>query len=355
MKRHRDASVGTSQKGGVRQRLKARREEEVMAGQSQLAMLLLSLFAWGQISPQLAQRLAHAAYQDACAMKNEKSDLRDLKSIGMIGDQGRYANKCYGDLIKAIPFKLQIPEPQHCKLLFKQPLHWLSQAMMLPHELFACIYTNFKTTWNKRILPSRERLQRFWNTNKEHPAFSGSKIKHIELYDQLVVPLLLHGDDVPITGVGKGWCQSMTTFSWSSMIGTGTTKELMYLIFGVFEKLRAVDPNQELDTYGQFFTMLSWSFHWLLEGLWPDRDHTGKKCLAFSLLDVPYNACCFPKLVNTCHPNGPYDSFFQNGLSALMFEAEMENTQRFDSLTLGTLRVKIKATPIYMKKRHIYL
>jgi hypothetical protein len=28
-------------------------------------------------------------------------------------------------------------------------------------------------------------------------------------------------DGVPITGVGKSWCQQMTTFSWSSPLRSG--------------------------------------------------------------------------------------------------------------------------------------
>ena len=107
-----------------------------------------------------------------------------------------------------------------------------------------------------------------------------SKVTSIDNYTSLVVPICFHGDDVPITGVGKGWAQSMTVFSWSSLIGFGTTKDLQYLIFGCFEKLCAVSENQSEDTLGVFFKQFTWSLKWLLEGLWPDRDWTGKKSLA---------------------------------------------------------------------------
>ena len=285
MKRRADASAGPAKRtrGGVRQRKESRRASEAVAGQSELALLLVTLFAWGDISPQMAQRLANAAYKDACKKAEGVSSLDDLKSIAEIGSSGFYPNKCYADLMSAMPFDCKIPEPLSCKLLFKQPLQWLSQAILLPHELFACIYTHFGHVWNKTIAPTSERLTEFWRTNSHHPAFAASRVKNIANYEKCVVPILLHGDDVPITGVGKSWSQSMTTFSWSSMIGLGRTKDMMYFIFGVFDKLRATNADQQQDTYGQFFTILSWSLHWLLEGQWPDRDWTGKKCLGFSL------------------------------------------------------------------------
>ena len=92
-----------------------------------------------------------------------------------------------------------------------------------------------------------------------------------------MVPISFHGDDVHITGVGKSWCQQMTVFSWTSLTGQGSTKESQYFIYGVFDKLRAINENQQEDTLGVFFQQLIWSLHWLLEGKWPDVDYLGQK------------------------------------------------------------------------------
>ena len=269
-------------------------------GTSALASLLLLMFAWGDISPQLAQKISAAAYSDACDLVQGKTTLKDLEKISEIGCSGFYPNKCYADICKACPFKLLIPEPISCKLQFKRPLNWLAQCMLLPHQLFSWIYHEFKATWDKTILPSTERLQTFWSTNRLHPAFAASKVGQVPSFDEKVIPICFHGDDVPITGLGKSWAAGMTMFSWSSMVGLGTTKEMMYLIFGIFEKFREVSADQAQDTYGQFFIMLTWSLHWLFLGLWPDRDWLGKKNFGFCWATF---GLCFLFTVFCAHSN----------------------------------------------------
>ena len=298
MKRVRSSSAKSKVRGGIRQRRRRRAEEEAahVENSSHLAILLLSLFAWGEMSPQLLQKIAHAAYKDACRFKEATSSLLDLEKMAGIGCEGMYSNKCYGDLMKVLPFKVHVPAAMPTRLPFRAPLHSLTQGILMPHELFSCIFHYYRDTWNKCILPSSERLQRFWSTNRLHPAMQSSKLQSIDNYSALVVPICFHGDDVPITGVGKGWAQSMTVFSWSSLIGVGTTKDLQYLIYGCFEKLRAVAENQSEDTLGVFFTQLTWSFKWLLEGVWPDCDWSGaksldKKCTAMGSNVFPQTVC----------------------------------------------------------------
>ena len=315
----RAASTGSPPRrgrGGVRQRLAASRALEEVHGKSALASLLLFMFAWGDISPQLAQKIADAAYSDAEELAAGRSTLQDLKKVADIGTKGAHPNKCYADLVRTCPFKLVIPEPISCKLLFKEPLKWLTQSMLLPHQLFSSIYHDFRATWTKTILPSTDRLKKFWATNRDHPAFTASRVGRVPEFDSTVIPISLHGDDVPITGLGKSWAAGMTMFSWSSMVGLGTTREMMYLIYGIFEKLREVDADQARDTYGQFFKMLSWSFRWLFLGLWPDCDWTGKKSLG---LFLEKSLWFFEKkmwLSNFCRPT--YVIIFCSGVSILL-------------------------------------
>lgn len=208
-------------------------------------------------------------------MEKKVSNLLDLKQISTIGDSGRFANTCYRDLLKAVPFKSNIPMAMSCRLPFKAPHDTLSQCMLMPHELFASIFHYYPETWKTCVLPSEERLEQFWQNNRSHPAMESSELQWIDGYRTQVVPISLHGDDVPITGVGKSWAQLMTVFSWNSMVGSGSTKDTQYLIYGCFDKLRAVEEDQSKDTLGCFFKMLTWSLRWLLTGLWPDRDHLG--------------------------------------------------------------------------------
>ena len=42
---------------------------------------------------------------------------------------------------------------------------------------------------------------------------------------QSTVPLMMHGDAVPIVGCAKVWAKLMQCFSWSGFLSTGSTKE----------------------------------------------------------------------------------------------------------------------------------
>ena len=282
MKRRRASPPqGNKRKGGVRQRLAAqRRELDEKPHTSALAVLLLQLFSWGEASPQLCQRIASAAYEDAMMFYNTETDLRDLKVIGDIGCKGKWPNKCYQDLMLKMPLRVCIPLPTLSQLPFREPCSSLQQAFLLPHELFASIWSSYPSTWKKCVVPDEQVLESFWRHNENHPAFDAADFHGIPDFRRRCVPIGLHGDDVPITGVGKAWAQQQTVFSWSSLIATGETRDRQYFIYSCWEKLRSVDANQEKDTLGCFFKILVWSLKWLRLGLWPDSDWNNKKLLS---------------------------------------------------------------------------
>ena len=63
-------------------------------------------------------------------------------------------------------------------------------------------------------------------------------LKHLTL-DELGIPIVLHGDEIPITGKGKIWSSSAVVFSWSSMLnslyGPGTMAwSRLGIVFGLW-------------------------------------------------------------------------------------------------------------------------
>lgn len=265
-------------RGGIRQRLaRQNQRDEVRNKQSALATMLMELIAWGEISAQMGQRIAQCAYQDACALKNDDTNLGDLQVVSEIGASGRYPNKCYGDLMRKLPVEIKVPLAYKHNLPFKNPLDSLRQAFLLPHELFASIWQFYPATWRKFVMPCARRLRAFWESNRSHPVFPTHDVQHRGDYTERCIPISLHGDDVPITGIGKAWASLMTTFSWTSMLSTGETRDCQYFIFGCFEKLRESNvEDQSKDTLGVFFRILVWSLNWLYKGQWPDRDWQGR-------------------------------------------------------------------------------
>ena len=283
MKRIRSSSPSNGpRKGGVRQRMRQTEKREGPGNDSStLLALLLQLFAWGDISAQLVQSISAAAYKDACDLKENRSSLGELERISTIGYSGLYPNKCYSELMQRIPYAIKIPKPFTLSLPFKKPYKQLDQGFLLPHELFASIFEWYPKTWTKSVVPSQASLRNFWKTNINHPTMRTHDLKDRENFQEWAVPISLHGDDVPITGVGKAWVSQMTTFSICSMVARGETKDVSFFVYGCFERLRVVDPDQSKDTLGCFFKLLVWSFHWLYRGCWPDRDCFGKVQLGY--------------------------------------------------------------------------
>eukprot|EP00969_Alexandrium_andersonii_P195699 8645728-Alexandrium_andersonii.AAC.1 len=53
----------------------------------------------------------------------------------------------------------------------------------------------------------------------------------------MCIPLALHGDGVPVSGVGKAWSKSLDVYSWCSLLGKGCTVQSNYIIVALFTKL----------------------------------------------------------------------------------------------------------------------
>ena len=63
---------------------------------------------------------------------------------------------------------------------------------------------------------------------KDHPVHARRDWK------RLAKPLVLHGDGVPLTGLGKSWSKVMDVFSISSLLGRGSTRLNVFLIVAFF-------------------------------------------------------------------------------------------------------------------------
>ena len=90
----------------------------------------------------------------------------------------------------------------------------------------------------KHIIPSPDKLHEWWGAVDWHPTMQDNPLRQdVPIYQDKTVPLLLHGDGVPITRIAKGWCKQATVFSWASMLTGATTKRSQMYIWGAFDKL----------------------------------------------------------------------------------------------------------------------
>lgn len=255
--------------GGQRQRL--RRQIEELACESELASWLLSMWAWGSMSVQRCQTIAQLVVRDAERARENQLVLQDLEVLAQLGCSGMYANKMNADLCRKSSHISKLQEPYMADLHYVHPLGKQTQEFLLPHETFASIFNNYPETWKTVVAPSREALREFWTTADGHPTMVDSPLRDdIPDYRTRTVPILIHGDGVPITGIAKGWCKQATIFSWASMLTGAGTKEGQMFMWGAFDKL--ADSN----TWNQFFLILYWSLQALYYGKWPAADHLGR-------------------------------------------------------------------------------
>lgn len=142
--------------------------------------------------------------------------------------------------------------------------------MLLPHELFNSIFENYNDVFQNILVGPPGGLEKFWETNINHPGMEG----HPALVDlHKTLPLAIHGDGVPITGLGKIWSKTAWVYSWSSLLSDATTKDKQMFIGMVWDTLQG--PN----TMNTFHSILAWSFKHLQLGIWPSEDWKGQKYL----------------------------------------------------------------------------
>ncbi|CAE7818735.1 unnamed protein product [Symbiodinium sp. KB8] len=256
-------------KGGLRQR-QAEAEEEVEAatGQSQLSKLLLSKFAWGELSPQAVQEIAAAAATDMETMADGKC-MPDLRALAAIGSNGAQAQNCFRDLMRKLEADVHLPDAYTAKVPFKK-IGEATQHFLLPHELFSAMYNQVPNAFAHSMMPNPDDVPHFWEAVKEHPQMVRHPLKDRDDYKTRCIPLALHGDDVPIHGIGKGYTSKLTVFSWCSLLAMErSTKEKLFMTYCTFEKVRTKG------TIDAWMKLLAWSLWWLFWGVWPDSDPEG--------------------------------------------------------------------------------
>ncbi|CAK9031747.1 unnamed protein product [Durusdinium trenchii] len=97
-----------------------------------------------------------------------------------------------------------------------------------------------------------------------HPQMRDHPMTSSPQWESWTVPIAVHGDGVPVTGVGKVWSRVMTNYSWYSLLGYGTTPSMLMWVWGFFDKLKVGD--QASGTLLEFYSILRWSFLALSEG-----------------------------------------------------------------------------------------
>ena len=170
---------------------------------------------------------------------------------------------------------IQIAQPYSANLNFVNPHGEFAQEMLLPHEIFATLYENERDAFNRCILGPPGKIDSFWNRMKNvpHPSWPGHPLATRDL--SKAVPISVHGDECPISGIGKQWCKKMLNVSWSSMVGKPGTKTSQHWSFGLIEKTGV--PKGPQATLPMLWKIFAWSLQCLWLGMWPTHDFRGQR------------------------------------------------------------------------------
>jgi hypothetical protein len=181
-----------------------------------LVSTLLGSWTWGFISLVFLQRICAASVRDWEA--KGVAPPSQLKLMSELGMSGAHPANMHRDLLRSgiisdnmLGKAVQIPMPIR---LAKNVWNMRMQAIIFPHLLFANMYAHYKEQFLLRVMPSEDAVESFWDAMTDHPLMDIVR-QRVGGFRRNLVPIAMHGDDVPVTGVGKSWQKLITVFSWS--------------------------------------------------------------------------------------------------------------------------------------------
>lgn len=233
---------------------------------SSLARVLLTKWAWGDISTPMLQQIAQAAVQDGASHV-------ELVKLAKLGHSGQYPGNMHAELARKLA-KSHVAEclrdvRVHLKSLGQGVLS-ATHSVLLPHELFAAMYREHHDKFVEHLLGGAdENIGLFWDAMSDHPCYVQHPLRKRQDHCTTCIPISVHGDGVTISGVGRSWSKSVDVYSWSSMLGHGNTLQTNFMAWLLFWKLRI--PVAGMDAFDKISKLFCWSLYWLFIGQWPQR------------------------------------------------------------------------------------
>ena len=129
-------------------------------------------------------------------------------------------------------------------------------------KLCYCVSLNVnRPTWHPIICAGESKLLEFLETRKT-PSFCErpSVVCEPHEWTKYCIPFGLHGDEVPVVGLGKAWSKILNAFSWCSLLGTGNTMSKMSRIAAPLTRLST--PTFSIPTADHCLTEIG---HFFLE------------------------------------------------------------------------------------------
>lgn len=202
--------------------------------------------------------------------------ISEIVSLAAIGTSGAHSKNALRDLEQKLT-KTHLSDAMHTyKATVRSTLSRfvtmsVVQSVLLPHVLFASMWEHHRDMFNRVFAGPSGEVSAFWR------AVAEARCPNIDMQPALadetnrsrVVPLAIHGDGVPVAGIGKGWAKILDVYSMYSLTARGQTRDLVVPFYAIFANLMTRAGTETT------WEVLRWSFDALATGLWPTTDAYG--------------------------------------------------------------------------------
>jgi hypothetical protein len=89
------------------------------------------------------------------------------------------------------------------------------------------------------------------------------------------IPIAIHGDAVPVFGVGRPTTKSLDCFSWQSLLAFGHTMSIKMWMCGIFDHNKSKGADNTSRTMDDIWMIICWSLAALFAGRHPSHDWRG--------------------------------------------------------------------------------
>ena len=223
---------------GVRQRAAAR--DAAARKPSSLAEHLYNQQCWGQLSLAQVRDIAVRACDGFAAAG--AAPPPDLQMLGQLGESRAETHNLWRDLQR----RTVKPFLEPCWENIPLSMGERQLPFFKPHYVFETLRDQRPQTFAASICPGEESVARFWRECGDHPALRQHPVRALPKFDRRAVPVVLHGDGVPITAIGASQ-KSCCFISWRSLLCRWTsTRKQHYLICPVWSE-HLVKTGQTVD------------------------------------------------------------------------------------------------------------
>lgn len=189
--------------------------------ESELANVLLELWAWADLSPQKMQLITAACVRDCRAMGQAPHPR--VQRLSALGTGGVHSQNCHRDLVDFVLRPVRIAAAQvEINVFYRAPplqVRETLHSILLPHKLFSILYEDFRPEFLRAFLGGDEgNAARFWAAAAGDPQFPQHPMLLQPAVQARTVPISLHGDGLPVSGCGKAWQKSAEAYSWTSLL-----------------------------------------------------------------------------------------------------------------------------------------